>query len=128
MNERQRFFIELAYKGSTYHGWQRQPNALTVQEVLDEALRTVFRQHTQTTGCGRTDTGVHARQFFAHFDLGIPVIDTQKAVNSLNGILPNDISIKKIFIVEPEAHARFDAVQRSYEYHIHHYKDPFKQG
>lgn len=129
MNQSQRFFIELAYKGSAYHGWQRQPNALTVQEVLDDALRTVFRQHTETTGCGRTDTGVHAKQFFAHFDLQAPAgMSLEKAVISLNGILPPDISVKQIFAAAPEAHARFDAVQRSYEYYIHQRKDPFKQG
>lgn len=129
MNQQKRFFIELAYKGCAYHGWQRQPNALTVQEVLDKALCTVFRQHTESTGCGRTDTGVHAKQFFAHFDLGISAdMNLDKAIISLNGILPPDISIKQIVEVSPQAHARFDAVGRSYEYHIHHYKDPFKLG
>lgn len=129
MSEKQRYFIELAYNGTNYHGWQVQPNAVTVQEVLDEALTTVLRRPIETTGCGRTDTGVHATQFFAHFDdgaLGIGHQSLAKIVNSLNGILPKDIAIKHIVHVDVDAHARFDAVLRSYEYHVHFEKDPFK--
>jgi tRNA pseudouridine38-40 synthase len=130
----QRFFIELAYDGTNYHGWQAQPNAVTVQEVLDSALRTVLRQPIETTGCGRTDTGVHAKEFFAHFDLEI---EEESIVNgswfmdkirSLNAILPTDIAIKNLVPVEADKHARFDATLRSYEYHIHFNKDPFKQN
>ncbi len=130
----QRFFIELAYDGTNYHGWQVQPNAITVQEVLDKALATVLRQPIETTGCGRTDTGVHAKEFFAHFDLeeGEESMDhgpwAIEKVKSLNAILPTGIAIKNITPVQPEAHARFDAVMRSYEYHIHFNKDPFKQN
>jgi tRNA pseudouridine38-40 synthase len=139
----QRFFIELAYDGTNYHGWQIQPNAVSVQEVLNKALSTVMRQPIETTGCGRTDTGVHAKQFFAHIDVQYMVdspwfmaesdtIDyglwTMDKTRSINAILPHDIAIKNIFTVSPEAHARFDATLRSYEYHIHFNKDPFKQG
>jgi tRNA pseudouridine38-40 synthase len=142
--EKQRYFIELAYDGTNYHGWQVQPNAVTVQQLLDEALSTVLREPIETVGCGRTDTGVHATQFFAHFD-GRSIVDSpwsmaepgktmdhglsttdSKAVNSLNAVLPKDIAIKKIIPVHPDAHARFDATVRSYEYHIHFEKDPFR--
>lgn len=137
MSEKQRYFIELAYDGTNYHGWQIQPNAVTVQELLDSALSTVLREPIETTGCGRTDTGVHATQFFAHFSLQPPKGGETEGkdspfrglgglVNSLNGILPPDIAIKRIMDIHPDAHARFDATQRSYEYHIHFGKDPFK--
>jgi tRNA pseudouridine38-40 synthase len=129
----QRFFIELFYDGTNYHGWQVQPNSITVQEMLDKALTTILRQPIETIGCGRTDTGVHAREFFAHFDLEVEeTIDhgpwTIEKIKSLNAILPTDIAIKNLIPVSPEAHARFDAVLRSYEYHIHFNKDPFKQN
>ncbi|MDO3628672.1 tRNA pseudouridine(38-40) synthase TruA [Mucilaginibacter sp. BT774] len=143
MSEKQRYFIELAYDGTDFHGWQVQPNAVTVQEVLNDALYTVLRQPIETIGCGRTDTGVHARDFFLHFDVGSTVnsqwsmdkqaigpgpstIDLIKTANSLNAILPNTIAIKRIIPVDAEAHARFDATSRSYEYHVHFNKDPFK--
>ena len=130
----QRYFIELSYNGTNYHGWQTQPNAVAVQEVLDKALSTVLRQPIETVGCGRTDTGVHAKEFFAHFDMETiddrrwTIDETATVVRSLNSILPKDIAIKNIFPVTPEAHARFDATLRSYEYHIHFNKDPFKTG
>ncbi len=126
MSEKQRYFIELAYDGSNYHGWQVQPNALTVQEVLDNALATILRQPVATTGCGRTDTGVHAKQFFAHFDCLALGNGHLALVNSLNGVLPSEIGIKRVIEVHADAHARFDASLRSYEYHIHFGKDPFK--
>ena len=124
------YFIELAYNGTHYHGWQIQPNALTVQEVLNKALCTIFRGDIETTGCGRTDTGVHARQFFAHFNLPQPgsdakVVDLIALTRSLNGLLPDDISVKRVIKVHPEAHARFDATLRSYTYQVHFEKDPF---
>ena len=128
---KQRFFIELAYDGTNYHGWQMQPNAVGVQEVLNKALSTVLRQPIETLGCGRTDTGVHAKEFFAHFDLesidhGPWTMDTY--IRGFNSLLPHDIAIKKIIPVAADAHARFDATLRSYEYHIHFNKDPFKNG
>lgn len=96
MSEKQRYFIELSYDGTNYHGWQIQPNAVTVQELLDSALSTVLRQPIETIGCGRTDTGVHATRFFAHFDSRALGNGHQPLVNSLNGILPPDIAIKRI--------------------------------
>jgi tRNA pseudouridine38-40 synthase len=131
VNEIKRFFIELSYKGTAYHGWQIQPNAITIQEVVDKALSTLFRQNIGTVGCGRTDTGVHAKQFFAHFELaGTPVNDLLhgRCFNSLNSLLPFDIAVKRVIEVKADAHARFDATQRSYEYHIHYHKDPFKHN
>ena len=129
MTKKQRYFIELAYDGTNYHGWQVQDNAVSVQEVLNKALATILREPVETIGCGRTDTGVHARQLYAHFTPQPPeggVIDIIGLVHSLNAILPNDIAVKRIVPVQPDAHARFDAVSRSYEYHVHFEKDPFK--
>lgn len=113
-----------------------QQNAVSVQEVLNKCLSTVLRQPIETLGCGRTDTGVHAREFFAHFDAEEETMDhgpwtmdeTGTVLRSLNSILPKDIAVKRIFPVTPTAHARFDATLRSYEYHIHFNKDPFKNG
>ena len=123
----QRYFIELNYNGTDFHGWQTQPNGITVQECLDKALSTYFRQDIVTLGCGRTDAGVHATQFFAHFDL----IDLQeeivvKGVTGINSLLPYTIAVKRIFKVANDAHARFDATARAYNYHLHFNKDPFK--
>jgi tRNA pseudouridine38-40 synthase len=123
----QRFFIELAYDGTAYHGWQVQPNAITVQEELDRALSVFFRQKVETLGCGRTDAGVHASRFFAHMDLqDVPEEAVPAAVGSINALLPYQIAVKRIFKVADGAHARFDATGRSYEYHFHFHKDPFK--
>ena len=135
MTEKQRYFIELSYDGTNYHGWQIQKNAVSVQEVLNEKLSVILREPIETTGCGRTDTGVHARQFFAHFDMERymdhrlwTVEEKKNIVRSINAILPKDIALKQIFSVAPDAHARFDATLRTYEYHIHFNKDPFKNG
>jgi tRNA pseudouridine38-40 synthase len=130
----QRFFIELAYDGTNYHGWQIQQNAVSVQDVLNKALSTILREPIETLGCGRTDAGVHAKEFFAHFDAeklmadGTWIIDPKNLIRGLNSILPQDIAIKRVFPVAGDAHARFDATLRSYEYHIHFNKDPFKNG
>ncbi|MBE9584806.1 tRNA pseudouridine(38-40) synthase TruA [Mucilaginibacter sp. JRF] len=130
----QRYFIELAYDGTRYHGWQIQPNAVTVQELLNKALSTVLRQPIDTTGCGRTDTGVHATEFFVHFDLQLSEENAAKTPPSggwgarLNALLPTDIAIKNIMPVHIDAHARFDATLRSYQYHIHFNKDPFRHN
>lgn len=127
MTSTTRYFAELSYKGTLYHGWQIQPNALTVQELLNKALSTLFRQPIESIGCGRTDTGVHALQFFAHFDVAhTDDLTVISSLNSLNSLLPYDISVKRLFRVSPKAHARFDATLRSYEYHIHFFKDPFR--
>ncbi len=119
-----RYFIELSYNGKPYHGWQIQPNAITVQEELEKALSLLLRQNIKITGAGRTDTGVHALQMFAHFDIDQPV-ETAKLVNKLNAFLPQDIAIRQIRRVTADAHARFDALSRSYKYYIHRYKQPF---
>ncbi|RWY55625.1 tRNA pseudouridine(38-40) synthase TruA [Mucilaginibacter gilvus] len=129
MANTQRYFIELAYDGTKYHGWQVQQNAVSVQELLNKALSTLLRQPIETTGCGRTDTGVHAKEYFAHID--VESIDHRPWTmdkRSLNALLPHDIAIKNIIAVYPEAHARFDATLRSYEYHIHFEKYPFLHG
>ncbi len=135
MSQTQRYFIELAYNGANYHGWQVQKNAVSVQEVLNGVLAVVLRQPVETTGCGRTDTGVHAREFFAHFDTEAVMTDPSwfnenkgSILRSINSLLPDDIAVKDIFPVSANAHARFDATLRTYEYHIHFSKDPFKKG
>ena len=130
-----RYFIEIAFDGRAYHGWQAQPNAHTVQETLDTALSTLLRQPISTTGCGRTDTGVHATQLYAHFDVPsdadtthtIPV-HTDAFRYRINALLPHDIAAKRLLAVAPDAHARFDATHRSYQYHLHFHKDPFLYG
>lgn len=122
-----RYFIELSYDGTDYHGWQTQPNGITVQACLDKALSIYFRQPIATLGCGRTDAGVHAKQFFAHFDVGqLEHTTVTSAVGGLNALLPYTIGIKRIFKVHADAHARFDATARSYQYFLHFEKDPFK--
>ncbi|TZF86400.1 tRNA pseudouridine(38-40) synthase TruA (plasmid) [Pedobacter sp. BS3] len=129
MNTIRRYFAEICFKGTQYHGWQVQPNAVTVQQVLNQMLNTVFRQTVETVGCGRTDAGVHATQFYVHFDVSdvdMP-FEEQRSLNSLNALLPYDIAVKRLIPVKPDAHARFDATLRSYEYRIHFEKDPFKK-
>lgn len=122
-----RYFIELSYDGTPYHGWQTQPNGITVQACLDQALSTYFRQDITSLGCGRTDAGVHASQFFAHFDVqDLPLKTVINAIGGLNSLLPYTIAIKRIFEVAMDAHARFDATARAYQYHLHFEKDPFK--
>ena len=119
-----RYFLELSYKGTAYHGWQVQPNGITVQEEIEKALCTILRAPTSIMGAGRTDTGVHAKKMFAHFDTDTE-IDTNKTVLRLNSLLPHDIAAHEIRRVKADAHARFDATQRKYEYHICFRKNPF---
>ncbi len=121
-----RYFIELAYNGTHYHGWQMQPNAISVEEVLEKTLSTFFRKEIQAVGAGRTDAGVHAKQLFAHFDLD-KIIAVEETIYKLNSFLPKDISIQDIIQVTDEAHARFHATSREYEYIISLRKDPFQQ-
>ncbi|MCU0348784.1 MAG: tRNA pseudouridine(38-40) synthase TruA [Saprospiraceae bacterium] len=118
-----RYFSELAYRGTNFNGWQRQPNAPSVQQAIEEAMATILGSPIEVVGCGRTDTGVHASQYFLHFDLegGFP----KEFLRRLNKLLPPDIAIRSIFEVAPDAHARFGAVRRSYEYHIVLDKNPF---
>lgn len=120
-----RYFIELAYKGTNYHGWQYQPDASSVQETLNKALSLLLRKEIDIVGAGRTDTGVHAKKMFAHFDFETE-IDSPQLVSRLNSFLPKDIAIFNIINVADEAHARFDATKRTYEYHIHTFKDAFE--
>ena len=118
-----RYFIELSYNGRAYHGWQIQPNAITVQEVIEKALSKLLRQDITIVGAGRTDAGVHATQMFAHFDVNHS-IDDQLAYR-LNAFLPKDIAIHDIFRVTDEAHARFDALSRTYIYKVSQNKNVF---
>jgi tRNA pseudouridine38-40 synthase len=119
-----RYFITLAYRGTHYIGWQRQPEGHSVQGTLEGALTTVLRHEVEVTGCGRTDTGVHATYYVAHFDTESVVPDT--ILRSLNGLLPQDMAAFSVVPVSPTAHARFDARDRAYEYHITSRKDPFR--
>lgn len=119
-----RYFIQLAYKGTDFHGWQSQPNADSVQERIETALGTLMKKITPITGAGRTDAGVHASQYFAHFDSDIEVNEKEFAYK-LNALLPHTITIYNIFKVRDDAHARFDAVSRSYEYRILLENNPF---
>ncbi|PQJ78911.1 tRNA pseudouridine(38-40) synthase TruA [Polaribacter porphyrae] len=118
-----RYFIELSYNGKNYHGWQIQPDAISVQEKLNNALSTLYQKDIQVVGAGRTDTGVHAKQMFAHFDSTEPL--EKEIVFKLNSILPNDITVYKVFLVDNNKHARFDAISRSYEYKIWLGRNPF---
>jgi len=122
----QRFFLEIAYDGTGYHGWQVQDNAVSVQQKLNEALHQILRYPIETIGAGRTDTGVHAKQLFIHLDIPKDRIqDESRFLHSLNSLLPPDIAANRIFSVDNKAHARFDATERAYEYHIHFRKNPF---
>ena len=120
----QRYFIYLAYDGTRYHGWQIQPNGISVQETLQQALSTVLRLPVAIVGAGRTDTGVHARLMVAHFDYE-GELDGSRLTDKLNRLLPPDISVYRIVPVRVDAHARFDALARTYHYFVHLGKDPF---
>lgn len=120
-----RYFLELAYKGTNYSGWQVQANAVSIQEKINDALSILAGNSIETLGCGRTDTGVHAKQFFVQFDWKSPIIDPYRFNFQLNGILPNDIVIFNLHQVPDDASARYDAVSRIYEYYIYAKKNPF---
>jgi len=123
-----RYFIFISYKGTSYHGWQYQPNSLTVQQILDEALSAITGEKIASTGAGRTDAGVHALVFCAHFDSGLNDLDTRGGIiPSLNGFLPEDISVTGLRKVIPESSARFSALSRTYKYYISRKKDPFRK-
>jgi tRNA pseudouridine38-40 synthase len=121
-----RYFIKLAYNGTQYHGWQIQPNAASVQETMNKAFSVILNSEISLMGAGRTDTGVHAKEMYAHFDFENP-IDTTNIIHKLNSYLPKDIVIYSVFPVADDAHTRFDAVKRTYEYHINTFKDAFLQ-
>ncbi len=120
-----RYFIKLSFKGSNYHGWQIQPNANTVQQVLNEDFSLLLGEKVQVTGCGRTDTGVHARVFYAHLDCSGKLGKNTDLLFKINNKLPADIAIHKFLPVRADAHARFDALSRTYEYHIQRRKEVF---
>ena len=120
----QRYFIYLSYDGTSYHGWQVQPNGNSVQEELQRALSTLLREKKEVVGAGRTDAGVHARVMVAHFEHDASVNCPQLAYK-LNRLLPRDISVMKVIPVDADMHARFSATKRTYHYYIHTRKDPF---
>ncbi|MCK5638297.1 MAG: tRNA pseudouridine(38-40) synthase TruA [Flavobacteriaceae bacterium] len=119
-----RYFIELSYNGKNYHGWQRQPNEVSVQEKIEEGLSLLLSETISVVGCGRTDSGVHASQFYLHFDSSTKV-DEENLKFKLNAFLPESIAIIAMFMVEDGVHARFDALSRSYEYRVSLGKNPF---
>ncbi len=119
-----RYFLQLSFNGKNFHGWQIQQNAHSVQAELNKALKTLLNAGTETTGCGRTDTGVHAAKFFAHFD-AVEIKDEVDFVYHLNALLPLEIAVQKLIQVGAAAHARYDAASRTYRYFIHHKKNPF---
>ena len=123
-----RYFLRLAYNGARFCGWQRQPDALSVQQVIEQALSTVLRVPTPIVGAGRTDAGVHARCMYAHFDAGAPIENKSKFLRSLNFMCGSDIAFYELTAVSPEAHARFDATLRTYKYFLAGRKTPFLNG
>ena len=122
-----RFFIELSFNGDNYHGWQIQPNAVTVQSEINRVFSIVLENQIQVTGAGRTDAGVHALQMYAHFDFDKPIVK-EPTIKRINRILPSDILIKDIFQVDNDFHCRFNAISRTYEYYISDIKTPFKKN
>ena len=122
-----RYFLYFSYDGAGYHGWQVQPNAITVQQRIEEAMHTLLRQPTPVTGAGRTDTGVNARLMVAHFDTAEPLASPLQLADRLNRLLPPDIAIHSCVPVTDEAHARFDATSRTYKYYVIDHKSPFAE-
>ncbi|MBQ2796273.1 MAG: tRNA pseudouridine(38-40) synthase TruA [Tidjanibacter sp.] len=123
-----RYFAELSYKGTAYCGWQRQPNAPSVQQTIEEALSTILRESVEVVGAGRTDTGVHAAFYVAHFDTSKPIAQPEDFVYHLNALLPEDVAFGRIYTVAESAHARFDATEREYRYYIEPRKNPFTRA
>ena len=126
MNSKLRYFIKLAYNGTHYHGWQYQPNASSIQETLTKAVSVVLHSKIELMGAGRTDTGVHAREMYAHFDCETE-FPIESSIHKLNSYLPKDIVVFDIIPVHDDAHCRFDAKKRTYHYHINLFKDVFSQ-
>lgn len=122
-----RYFVYFAYDGANYHGWQIQPNGISVQEELQKVLTTFFRQPIEVVGAGRTDAGVHASRMVAHFEVP-DLLDCVRLVDKMNRMLPPDIAVHEVRRVQAEAHARFDATYRKYQYHITMRKDPFHRS
>lgn len=121
----QRYFIYLQYDGTDYHGWQIQPNGITVQSELQRCLSLLLRQEVSVVGAGRTDTGVHARQMAAHFDIDELPMSVFDLAHKLNGLLPQDIGVSNVAAVDNDMHARFSAIARTYHYYVHTRKNPF---
>ncbi|MBP5381073.1 MAG: tRNA pseudouridine(38-40) synthase TruA [Bacteroidaceae bacterium] len=121
-----RYFIQLSYDGTAYHGWQVQPNGVSVQETLQQALSTILRQPIEIVGAGRTDAGVHAQMMVAHFDYQ-EKLDEGQLVYKTNKLLPPDIAVQRVYPVSEEMHARFSATSRTYHYYIHTKKSPFQR-
>ena len=122
----QRYFLQLSYNGTNYHGWQIQPNSISVQEIIEKALSTILREEIEVIGAGRTDTGVHASFYILHFDSSNNQLQNENLVFRLNRLLPEDIAVNNIFPVKSEAHARYSAVSRTYKYFISTEKNPFE--
>ena len=122
-----RYFITLSYDGAAYCGWQRQPDMPTVQQAVEKALSTLLRCEVEVVGAGRTDTGVNASKYVAHFDVESPIADCGQLFYKLNLVLPQDIAVQQIRRVKDDAHARFDAVQREYTYFLSQSKNPFRR-
>jgi tRNA pseudouridine38-40 synthase len=123
-----RYFFEIAYNGSSFHGWQRQPNATSVQDVIEDTFSKLQSgKEVSIVGCGRTDAGVHAKKYFFHVDLP-EIANIEQFIFKLNRMFPRDIAVFNIIQVIEELHARFDAKNRTYRYFIHQQKDPFKEG
>ena len=122
-----RYFIHLAYNGTPYHGWQIQPNAASVQETLENVFSLLLGETIGITGCGRTDTGVHASDFYAHFEIEkeLSEVDLAQLTFKANSFLSEDIRIYRIFVVNDDVHARFSATARTYQYHVSNVKQPF---
>lgn len=120
-----RYFLKIAYEGSAYCGWQIQPNAITVQQKLQEAMQVFCDLVGDTLGCGRTDTGVHAKQFYLHFDCARPITNESEFIYKLNRVLPASIAVYQLLKVGTTAHCRFDAISRTYEYYLLQKKNPF---
>ncbi len=120
-----RYFIEISYLGTNYHGWQSQPNAITIQEISENCLSKILDTPIKLVAAGRTDKGVHANQMFAHFDIKTKISEKDTFIHNANSFLPNEIVVKNLLLVNDNSHARFDAVSRKYEYLISLEKDPF---
>ncbi len=122
-----RYFLELSYRGTAYNGWQRQPDAPSVQAVVERTLSTLLHENVEVTGAGRTDTGVHAAYYVAHFDASSPIAAPDDFCYHLNALLPDDIAARGLRAVRDDTHARFDAQLREYQYYILDHKDPFRR-
>ncbi len=120
-----RYFLRLAYNGRGFHGWQSQPNATSVQSTIEDALSLVLRSDIKIVGAGRTDAGVNASEMYAHFDLPEPIADPTRLLRSLNHLMGSDIALYDVLPVKDTAHARFDALSRTYKYYVSSAKSPF---